>query len=331
MARNARLSIAAFIFVSAGVLIMFVANLTFAQRMIRASQPALGWHPGFAKFFKVLYALTVMLLITAVYAIIHSHYTLDRDKLATDLALELAAMTYFMFLAALPIILLYLARAIPRTRTIEKFGSGRWKTKVRILILGSLLCLFGAAFRTGSQFLHPRRPDDPAWYHSKACFYIFNFTIEVMVVYLYLITRVDRRFHIPNGSRKYGDYSDHKTVSEASSETDGSQNRNSSFGSYARIFDGSSSIYSWGDEKDLDEKVHSPNTWSQFSDDKVEDEWTSPDSTIQLPPAVRQSRIRVVTMDQAPFVDIGFLHEEHDGYDYWFELPPPVVLRSFGL
>lgn len=310
---------------------MFVANITFAQRMLRASQPGLGWNPGFAKFLKVLYILTVMLLIIAVVAIVHSHYTSDRDKLATDLALELAAMTYFMFLAALPIILIYLAHVIPRTKTIEHFGAGRWKTKVRVLIAGSLLCLFGAAFRTGSQFLHPRRPDDPAWYHSKACFYIFNFTIEVLVVYLYLITRVDQRFHVPNGSRKYGDYSAHKTPYGASSETEHSQNRSSSFSSYARIFDGSSSIYSWGDEKDVDEKCHSPDTWSQFSDDKIEDKYASSESTLQLPPAVRHTRMRVVPMNQSPYVDIGFIHEEHDGQDYWFELPPPVLIRSFGL
>lgn len=46
---NARLSIAAFIFVPAVVSIMLVANLTFVQRILRATQPALGWHPGFSK------------------------------------------------------------------------------------------------------------------------------------------------------------------------------------------------------------------------------------------------------------------------------------------
>lgn len=53
----------------------------------------------------------------------------------------------------------------------------------------------------------PRPRNDPAWYHSQACFYIFNFGIEIIVVYLYVLVRVDRRFHIPNGSKGPGDYS----------------------------------------------------------------------------------------------------------------------------
>ena len=323
--QSAQLSIAAFIFVSAGVLIVLVVNLTFAQRILRATQPTIGWHPIFKGIFKLLYALTVILLITTVFAIVQSHYTLDPEHLRTDLNLELAAMTYFLSLAFFPIILIYLSHVIPRTRTIEKFGTGRWKTKVRILMIGSALCTLGAAFRTGTQFLHPRRPSEPAWYHSRTCFYLFNFTIEVLVVYVYLITRVDQRFYVPNGSRKHGDYSANKAISEASSETDGSNHRHSSFSSYARIFDGSSSIYSWGGEEDGDIKAES-DSWSQFSDDKMDDKWDSSESTLQLPPAVIQSRMRVVSIDEAPYVDIRFLHD-----DYWFDLPPPAIVRSFSI
>lgn len=328
--QSAQLSIAAFIFVSAGVLIVLVVNLTFAQRILRAAHPTIGWHPIFARLFKLLYALTMMLLITTVFAIVQSHYTLDPVRLRNDLDLELAAMTFFLSLAFLPIIIIYLSHVIPRTQTIEKFGTGRWRTKVRILMIGSTLCTLGAAFRTGSQFLHPRRPSEPAWYHSKACFYLFNFTIEVLVVYLYLITRVDQRFYVPNGSRKHGDYSGNKATSEASSETSRSNNRHSSFSSYARIFDGSSSIYSWDDEKDNSIKAES-DSWSQFSDDKMDEEWASSESTLQLPPAVVQSRMRVLPIDEAPYVDIRFLHDDYYQNDYWFSLPPPAALRSFSI
>ncbi|KEF62588.1 uncharacterized protein A1O9_00561 [Exophiala aquamarina CBS 119918] len=325
-----QLSIAAFIFVSAGVLIMLVVNLTFAQRILRATQPTLGWHPGFARLFQVLYALTVILLITTVVAIVQSHYTLDPRQLRIDLDLELAAMTYFLSLAFLPVILIYLSHVIPRTQLIEKFGSGRWKTKVRILMIGTTLCTLGAAFRTGSQFLHPRRPSEPAWYHSKACFYLFNFTIEVLVVYMYLITRVDQRFYVPNGSRKHGDYSGNNVVSEGSSETSGANNRHSSFSSYARIFDGSSSIYSWGDEKEGSIKAQS-DSWSQFSDDKMEYAGASSESPLELPPAVVQSRMRVVPIEEAPYVDIRFLRDNYYQKDYWFSVPPSVALQSFGV
>jgi hypothetical protein len=53
----------------------------------------------------------------------------------------------------------------------------------------------------------PRPVTNPAWYHSKACFYVFNFTIDFLVVVVFFVGRVDRRFWVPNGSssvRHYG-------------------------------------------------------------------------------------------------------------------------------
>ncbi|KAK3060612.1 hypothetical protein LTS18_008151 [Coniosporium uncinatum] len=43
-------------------------------------------------------------------------------------------------------------------------------------------------------------------YLSKGPFYVFNFTVEVLTVYLYAYVRVDRRFHIPNGAKGPGSY-----------------------------------------------------------------------------------------------------------------------------
>jgi hypothetical protein len=53
----------------------------------------------------------------------------------------------------------------------------------------------------------PRPAADPAWYDSKACFYVFNFGVEIIVVALYIVLRVDKRFHVPDGSKAPGDYS----------------------------------------------------------------------------------------------------------------------------
>lgn len=41
---NVRLAIAAGVFVNAGVLILYIVNLVFAQRILRALQPKLGWN-----------------------------------------------------------------------------------------------------------------------------------------------------------------------------------------------------------------------------------------------------------------------------------------------
>ena len=93
-----------------------------------------------------------------------------------------------------------------RFEHVDKFGQGRFRTKIAILLFSSTILTLGAAFRAGIGYV-PRPRANPAWYHSKACFYIFNFMIEIIVVYLYAFMRVDKRFHIPNGVHGPGSYS----------------------------------------------------------------------------------------------------------------------------
>jgi len=53
----------------------------------------------------------------------------------------------------------------------------------------------------------PARPiRNPAWYQSKAAFYCLEFVPEILILLLYIPNRVDKRFHIPNGSHRVGDY-----------------------------------------------------------------------------------------------------------------------------
>lgn len=91
---------------------------------------------------------------------------------------------------------------------MEKFGYGRFRTKVAVLLASTFLVCLGAAFRAGTTYAGGERPrENPAGYQSKACFYIFNFTIEWVVVMLFVFIRVDKRFYVPNHSKKPGDYS----------------------------------------------------------------------------------------------------------------------------
>lgn len=107
---------------------------------------------------------------------------------------------------------------IPRNTRVEKFGSGRFRSKIFILLLSTALLTLGAAFRVGINYMNPRPRNDPAWYHSKACFYIFNFTVELLVIILYIVVRVDTRFFVPNGSRQAGDYSSRNVASKKISD-----------------------------------------------------------------------------------------------------------------
>lgn len=66
-----------------------------------------------------------------------------------------------------------------------------------VLVVAALLLTLGAGFRTGAAYAPARPANDPAWFDSKACFYVFNFVTELGVIYLYAVARVDRTFYVP--------------------------------------------------------------------------------------------------------------------------------------
>lgn len=203
---NVRIGIAAQIFVAAGVVLLFVINLLFAQRIVRAAHPNFGWHKAFSTAFKVLYVLVVLFLIMLISAVVDSFYTLNKHTRMIDRRLQLTGATYYVIVSFLPIPMVIIGLLIPRKVRLEKFGSGSWRLKVTILLVSAFLLCLGATFRLGTSFMPPRPRNDPPAYFSKACFYIFDFTVEIIVIYLYIIMRVDRRFHVPNGSHGPGDY-----------------------------------------------------------------------------------------------------------------------------
>ena len=226
---NVRVAIAAMIFVSAGVLILFIVNLIFAQRIIRAAHPHFGWHKALSRVFLGLYVLVLLMLAVVITATVQSFYTLSPNVHRIDRDLQLATATYFMSIAFAPIPMIILTFIVPRKTRVEKFGKGRWRTKIWILLIAATLLTLGAAFRTGTSYKSPRMRTDPAWYDAKWCFYIFDFSVEIIVVYIYVILRVDQRFHVPDGSSQPGDYSQHEDVDALGSSGSGS------FGSARRI------------------------------------------------------------------------------------------------
>ncbi|KAM3067639.1 hypothetical protein ACMFMG_000047 [Clarireedia jacksonii] len=211
---NIRLALAAQVFVAAGVVLLFLINLIFTSRLLRASHPGWAWKCGVRWTFRGFYVSLFMGLVTFITAIVYAFFTLDPAALRRDHIVQLVVGTYFAVCAFLPIPLLALRLLLPasylvtkpkeRQQRVEKFGTGRFRTKIRLVLGSSLLLSLGASFRAGIAYV-PRDSENPAWYHSRACFYVLNFGIEVFIVWLYAAMRVDRRFIVPNGTKKVGD------------------------------------------------------------------------------------------------------------------------------
>ncbi|KAI0152486.1 hypothetical protein F4776DRAFT_670145 [Hypoxylon sp. NC0597] len=199
--------IAASVMTQCGSVLIFVINLFFAQRILRAYHPRLGWHRCTAYMVWFLIACVLCCLIMAIVATIHSFFTMDNKAQDADHAVQLFAGFYLAFLAFLPVPVVGIAAATRRRCfRVEKFGAGRWRAKVGLLIFTALVTTLGAAFRVGVNF-DARPGTDPAWFHSKACYYGFNFVTDLVVSTAYLLARFDRRFIVPDGARGPGDYS----------------------------------------------------------------------------------------------------------------------------
>ncbi|GIC90470.1 uncharacterized protein Aud_006904 [Aspergillus udagawae] len=203
---NVRLAIAANIFVNAGVLLVYIINLILAQRILRAKQPRIGWNPVLRIAYKILYALIAGALIMVITATVVSVYTLNKHTQSQCRDVQLAAITLLLVITCLPILHILVAFLFPRSEQEESFGKGSMTSKVIIVVLSSALCILIAGFKSGANWSAPRPVTNPPWFDSKACFYVFNFVLEILILFLLTFSRIDKRFHIPNGSTEPGHY-----------------------------------------------------------------------------------------------------------------------------
>jgi hypothetical protein len=209
---NASLAIAAQIFTGVGVLIVYIVLLLLALRIFRATHPKLGWNKSLHKSLTALYMLLFSAFILVITFTILSFYTLDITLRTVAVWIQRAAILYILIFNCISTVMLLLSMLLPRSPQSEDFGTGRMRSKFMILGVALFFALFIAGFRCGTAWVPARPASDPAWYDSKAVFYVVLFSFEIVVVYLLLFTRFDRRFWIPNGSKKPGDYSHLESV-----------------------------------------------------------------------------------------------------------------------
>ncbi|KFA78883.1 hypothetical protein S40288_05316 [Stachybotrys chartarum IBT 40288] len=203
---NMHVALAAAVFANAGVLLLFLVNIIFSQRLLQAHHPRLGWGTPARVVFQGLFVALGVSLVMVVAGIVYSSYTLDPLVLSRMRSCYFVACTTLSVLSLVPIPIIAFALALPRKNNIDSFGFGLMKTKFQLVAFSSVLLAFGSIFRTIAAYF--RRPaEGPAWYHTKAAFYCFIFVVELFVIYTYTFSRVDRLFFVPNGSGKRQSYS----------------------------------------------------------------------------------------------------------------------------
>ncbi|KAF2033717.1 hypothetical protein EK21DRAFT_58349 [Setomelanomma holmii] len=210
---NIGLGIAAQTFVYVGTIILLMINWFFVQRIVRAQHQRLGWSTAYRIFHRAALAVLLIALIMVILVNIWPSFTMNNKTLRILRDLQLTGQTYFTIFCAAPALLVLISLLIPR-REVEKFGAGRLRVNITILLLAVAILSAGQIFRCVITWI-PQTPMRDAegrqvgtpWYLHKACFYVFNFLTEILVVIMFAVVRVDLRFHVPNKSRMSGDYS----------------------------------------------------------------------------------------------------------------------------
>jgi len=209
---NIRLGIASGVFVYAGTILLYIANLFFSQRIIRSQHPHFGWKKPLQLVIPACILIIVLTLLMIITAVIQMFYSANTNTHRVDRAIQLYGLTVYTIMAFLPIPLVgisTIAFALRKKqngsdRIHDHFGHGSFARKVPIVLLSSFVLTLGVAFRAGTSYLLPTPIMDAGhhvpepWYFSKACFYVFNFGIELLVVYGWLLIRIDQVFHVRN-------------------------------------------------------------------------------------------------------------------------------------
>jgi hypothetical protein len=214
---NIRLAGAANIFVNAGVLVIYIVNLVLVQRILRAKQPRIGWDPVLRVTYKILYYTIGVVLAMVNTAVVISIYTLNHHTQQICRDIQLAALTYLLIFTCLPLIHVLVVVLLPTSPEQENFGQGSIRSKMILVTMASCPCMLLAGFKAGTTWSPPRPATNPQCYDSKVCFYVFNFTLEILILYVLTFGRIDKWFWVPNGSNQGGDYT---TLKEQMQEND---------------------------------------------------------------------------------------------------------------
>ena len=210
---NADIALVAAVFLNAGILLIYIINNLLAWRMVRSAVPTVGWHPVLRVVNKVmLWVVLGMIIPLIVIIVLRVKSPLTPHVGTASTVVSRLAQTYFLVLAVEPAFLLGYAAWKGRHGQPDPFGKGSWNTKVIILAISITLAIIEAGFRCGTTWAPAPLASDPAWWDSKAAFYCFNFMIDILIISLLLIGRIDRRFHVPNKCDGPMDYSTKETA-----------------------------------------------------------------------------------------------------------------------
>jgi hypothetical protein len=213
--------------------VLFAVNILFTARLVRGMHPALGWNPIFKTFSRILAFSVPTVVILNILALSFMFFSpLDTTRFEGAEKLLKFGLSWNMFLSVYPVITLLIVSMLPvpiGSPPPEQFGYGPLRIKVAMVAYASTTLSVGAAIRLAA-LLNPQPADNTAIIFSREVFYTVGFTLEILIVALFAVGRIDLRFHVPNGSSRPGDYSRRNRSEKSTDDEDSSLSGGSSSG-----------------------------------------------------------------------------------------------------
>ena len=114
---NVSLGIAAQLLVNLGVFLLYIINLLFAQRILRARRPHIGWSRALKAVFITSYVCLGLVAVLVISFTVLSFYTLDANLLRACIDIQHAASTYLVVFVAVPYVVILAAYATKPSAT----------------------------------------------------------------------------------------------------------------------------------------------------------------------------------------------------------------------
>lgn len=203
---NIGLASAAQMFVNAGIVLLILCNLFFAQRSVRGQHPRVGWSSPFSLAIGVSALICCIAVFLLIVGVVVQIYLPDTFSQHASQRMQLFSNVVFAITALLPIAVVgisSIAKSYPtlQPEPIDNFGQGSLNRKMVIIFSSATILSIGAIYRASITLISPVSLDASIpWYFSRVSFYVFNFTLDFLLVTLWLVVRIDAQFIIPDGA-----------------------------------------------------------------------------------------------------------------------------------
>ncbi|KAK3388775.1 hypothetical protein B0T20DRAFT_102612 [Sordaria brevicollis] len=192
-------------FTTAGNTLIYILNF-FTVRRFNRDYALFGAHPAPLRITRFLMFATLACLVMIVTSLVDSYHEHTDAVEKQGRAVQLAALTILTVLAFCPIIMASLGHVFRDNAKVyggSQEEKRRYKARMRLIMISSLLMTLDVGYECGVAYA--RRPvERPAWWHHRAALYLSDYLLELLMVALFGVARLDRRFKMMRASERLG-------------------------------------------------------------------------------------------------------------------------------